>query len=134
MKNKIESIDYTCEKCKHWVDDTGCDILSGMICYPDKEKPTYKGFEPKDESKIQMTEEQFDEFYRDCIPEMFYNVVKINAKSKGYIIKSPVEEAEEYIRHVEEIMDGLIAPSPKDLEYSVRIVEKLKSEIERLKN
>ena len=121
MKNKIESIDY-----------------SGMICYPDKEKPTYKGFEPKENKVIFESEEEFKSWWFKCgigiIGCHEYNVIKRRCVEHGYIRKSPVEEAEEYIRHVEKIMDGMTTPSPKDLEYSIRIVEKLKSEIERLKN
>lgn len=119
MKNKIESIDY-----------------SGMIYYPDKEKPTYKDFEPLENKVMFESEEEAGWFYDitdlDQIISKEHFVEKV--KNKNLIRKLPVEEAEEYIRHVEEIMDGLIAPSPKDLEYSVRIVEKLKSEIEKLKN
>lgn len=53
-----------------------------------KEKPM--------ENKLQMTEEQFDNFFKDCI-EKNYHAVEIfkDAKAKGYILKSAVEEAEE---------------------------------------
>lgn len=83
-------------------------------------------------TKIQMTEEQFDEFYRDCIPEMFYNVVKINAKSKGYIIKSPAEEAEEMYK----VFESECIDKNDMIELTKKLYQAIqyqKSEIERLK-
>jgi hypothetical protein len=44
-----------------------------------------------------------------------------------------VEEAKEYEKHFARIMDLGLSCTIKDLEYSMRIIERLKSEIERLK-
>lgn len=120
-----------CEKCLKY--EMKCKLLMVEKCtgYQPKEKPM--------ENKVIFgSEEEFDDFYANCgrntVGDYDYKVMKEKVIAKGYIRKSPVEEAEEYIRHVEKIMDGMTTPSPKDLEYSIRIVEKLKSEIERLKN
>lgn len=55
------------------------------------------------------------------------------AKQKGYIRKSAMEEAEEYEKHFARIMVLGLSCTIKDLEYSMRIIERLKSEIARLK-
>jgi hypothetical protein len=111
------AIDLICQECNE--DDSNWQPIA-------QEKPI--------ENKVIFeSEEQFVNFWKDftgcdCLPG-----TREKIKQKGYIRKSAVEEAEEYEKHFARIMDLGLSCTIKDLEYSMRIIERLKSEIERLK-
>ena len=89
--------------------------------------------EKKTMEKIQMTEEQAYEICRIISGSNNWDEDLKRLKQAGYIRKSAVEEAEEYEKHFARIMDLGLSCTIKDLEYSMRIIERLKSEIARLK-
>jgi hypothetical protein len=81
--------------------------------------------------KVQMTEEQAMCLYR-MAGDGHVEFIK-RLKQAGLIRKTAMEEAEEYEKHFARIMGLGLSCTIKDLEYSMRIIERLKSEIERLK-
>jgi len=101
-------------KVEHFVED----IKSGAIKNRHVEKKMEKhitntGQIVSEQKKFQMTVEQFDEIFKDCIPEMFYSIIKINAEEKGYIRKSElqilIDEIEEmHSNHFKYFSEGLI--------------------------
>ena len=110
----------------------------GLICDEcnddnSKWKPIAQEKKTMENKVIFESEEQFVNFWKDftgcdCLPG-----TREKIKQKGYIRKSAVEEAKEYEKHFARIIDLGLSCTIKDLEYSMRIIERLKSEIERLK-
>ena len=84
-----------CEKCLKY--EMKCKLLMVEKCtgYQPKEKPM--------ENKVIFgSEEEFDDFYANCgrntVGDYDYKVMKEKVIAKGYIHKSPVEEAEQYYK------------------------------------
>ena len=116
---QYNGIIYKCKDCKHWINNIeGCEILSGVICYPDDSRDIYKNFKPKEkpmENKVIFeSEEEFENKFsfgkifalvnkkwnkdeksvnQQCF--LTYEVIKQLFKEEGYIRKSVVDEAEE---------------------------------------
>jgi flagellar biosynthesis regulator FlaF len=106
------AIDLICQECNE--DDSNWQPIA-------QEKPI---------EKIQYTRQE----WASIIDDLGWNPdVMEELKQKGYIRKTVVEEAEEYEKHFARIIDLGLSCTIKDLEYSMRIIERLKSEIERLK-
>ena len=117
----------SCGTCGHYVSDR-CVRPGGCCFHHSKWQPIAQ---EKPMEKIQMTEEQAMCLYR-MAGDGHVEFIKI-LKQLGIIRKTALEEAEEYEKHFARIMDLGLSCTLKDLEYSMRIIERLKSEIERLK-
>jgi hypothetical protein len=88
---------------------------------------------PMENKVIFESEEQFVNFWEDLTGVVCLPGTREKIKQKGYIRKTALEEAEEYEKHFARIMDLGLSCTIKDLEYSMRIIEMLKSEIARVK-
>ena len=95
------------------------------------------GFEEKEkpmENKVIFeSEEEAIRFYFDTVQYPLSEEDKNRIRKMNLIRKSPVEEAEEYEKHIAEIMDKGMSASIKDLEWSIRIMRELKAENEKPK-
>ena len=107
----------------------------GLICEECNEDQDHSKWQPiaqeKPMEKIQMTEEQAMCLYR-MAGDGHVEFIK-RLKQAGLIRKTALEEAKEYEKHFARIMVLGLSCTIKDLEYSMRIIERLKSEIARLK-
>jgi hypothetical protein len=111
----------------------------GLICEECNEDQDHSKWQPIAQEKpmenkvIFESEEHYIDYYSSLYgPKPSPWQIEEN-KKYGYIRKTALEEAKEYEKHFARIMDLGLSCTIKDLEYSMRIIERLKSEIERLK-
>jgi hypothetical protein len=121
----------SCGTCGHYVSDM-CVRPGGCCFHHSKWQPIVQE-KPMENKVIFESEEQFVNFWEDLTGVVCLPGTREKIKQKGYIRKTALEEAEEYEKHFARIMDLGLSCTIKDLEYSMRIIEMLKSEIARVK-
>ena len=119
--------DKSCKNCKHYSQTDPCGFFN---CSDNN----FKMFEPMENKVIFESRKDIVNFgmlIKNCMDEE--HLIQTMASYDISFRKSPVEEAEEYEKHIAEIMDKGMSASIKDLEWSIRIIRELKAENERLK-